>query len=200
MLTLILMKLFEISLHASFLVLAILLIRLIFKKLSRNFVCLLWMLVAVRLVFPFEITSGFSLQPNTDRVLELAGITSAEQSDHPEHITDTALSDNFEFTSGQNFSDTSAHGSTITQPGDTYSDNATVTEDRQPSDNVQNNQTKTTFPIPNTPASTIDIQDILATIWMIGTVIILSYGLISYVRTRQLLSEAVWLPRRGSCL
>jgi len=202
MLTLILTKLFEISLRASFLILVVLFIRLIFRNLSRNFVCLLWMLVAVRLILPFEITSNFSLQPDTDRVLELAGITSAELSDNSAHNTGTMHSNNSEASSDTAAFEHSGYIATNKHPENTYSDTATITENRQPSTNVQNDQTNKTLPVVNTAAQPIVIQDIFTAIWILGATIILAYGLISYIRIRLLLSDAVhtekniWLSNR----
>ena len=48
------------SIKAGWLVLAILVVRLLLKKAPKTITCLLWLLVAVRLVCPFEVTSPFS--------------------------------------------------------------------------------------------------------------------------------------------
>ena len=69
MLELIFTKLLEISIQASFFILAVVLIRFCFKRLPKRYVCVLWALVAVRLILPFEITSPVSLVPDTSEAL-----------------------------------------------------------------------------------------------------------------------------------
>ena len=64
----------EISIMVSFMILAVLLIRACFKKMSPYFKCILWLLVGVRLLVPVTISSPFGLVPH----VELAQIQEAE--------------------------------------------------------------------------------------------------------------------------
>lgn len=57
------LKLVNLSIMASWLVLAVLLIRLVFRKAPKWVSCLLWGLVALRLICPVSIASTFSLIP-----------------------------------------------------------------------------------------------------------------------------------------
>ncbi len=59
-----LLKLLELSLQAGALTLAILLVRFVFRKLPAKYLCLLWAIVAVRLVVPFSFETGFAWAPN----------------------------------------------------------------------------------------------------------------------------------------
>ena len=59
-----LLKLLELSLQAGALTLGILLVRLVFRKLPAKYFCLLWAIVAVRLVVPFSFETGFAWAPN----------------------------------------------------------------------------------------------------------------------------------------
>ena len=52
------------AVQASYLVLALVLVRLIFKKAPRRLLCALWVLVGLRLIFPFSLSSVFSLLPS----------------------------------------------------------------------------------------------------------------------------------------
>ncbi len=67
-------ELFNISITAGWLIAAVLVIRLLFKKIAPKWaVCLLWALVGIRLALPFSIESDLSLVPskgfvNTDTV------------------------------------------------------------------------------------------------------------------------------------
>lgn len=61
-------QLLNISITASYLVLAIILLRMIFKKAPKSIVCALWFLVAIRLVCPFSFESMLSLVPSVETV------------------------------------------------------------------------------------------------------------------------------------
>ena len=60
------LKLVNMSITASWLVLAIIAVRLIFRKTPKWILCLLWGLVAFRLICPFSIESALSLIPNPE--------------------------------------------------------------------------------------------------------------------------------------
>ena len=60
------LKLVNMSITASWLVLAVIAVRLIFKKVPKWILCLLWGLVAFRLVCPISIESSLSLIPDTE--------------------------------------------------------------------------------------------------------------------------------------
>ena len=61
-------SLLNISITASYLVLAVILLRLIFRKAPKWLFCLLWTLVGFRLVFPFSLESALSLIPSAETV------------------------------------------------------------------------------------------------------------------------------------
>lgn len=60
--------LFNMSITASYLVLAVLLVRLLLKKAPKWISCLLWALVGIRLVCPFSIESALSLVPSSETI------------------------------------------------------------------------------------------------------------------------------------
>ena len=60
------LNLVEMSMAASWLVLAILAVRFLFRGIPKWISCLLWALVALRLLCPFSIESTFSLVPDTE--------------------------------------------------------------------------------------------------------------------------------------
>ncbi len=57
------LKILNMSISAGFAVLAVLLVRFALKKAPRWAVCLLWAVVGLRLIIPFNITSSVSLIP-----------------------------------------------------------------------------------------------------------------------------------------
>lgn len=62
------LKLLNMSITAGWLVLAVLAVRLLFRKMPRWICCLLWGVVAIRLLVPFSIESVFSLQPSAEPI------------------------------------------------------------------------------------------------------------------------------------
>lgn len=66
----IVLKLVNMSITASWLIAAVILVRLALKKAPKWISCLLWAFVAIRLICPFSIESAFSLLPNTEVIPE----------------------------------------------------------------------------------------------------------------------------------
>ena len=92
-------KLVSISIVANWLILAVILLRVLLKKAPRWITCILWALVAVRLVFPFSIESPVSLIPETTSVIQEAVDTNLIRPEVPP-------SDTAEFTSQEENSNT----------------------------------------------------------------------------------------------
>ena len=61
-------KILQMSISASWLILAIVVLRIFLKKVPRKIICFLWALVAIRLVCPFAIESRLSLIPDTQGI------------------------------------------------------------------------------------------------------------------------------------
>ena len=62
------LKIINMSISASWLVLAVLMLRFVLKKAPKWVNVLLWGIVAVRLVFPFSIESALSLIPSAETI------------------------------------------------------------------------------------------------------------------------------------
>lgn len=62
------LKLFNMSVTASWLVLAVLVLRVFLKKAPKSVRCVLWALVGIRLICPFSVESAISLMPSTQTV------------------------------------------------------------------------------------------------------------------------------------
>ena len=67
----------NIAITASWLVLVVFLLRLALKKAPKWATCLLWGIVALRLILPFSLESALSLIPNTEPILEQSVVTEA---------------------------------------------------------------------------------------------------------------------------
>lgn len=62
------LKFLNMSITAGWLILAVLCVRILFRKMPKWVNCLLWGVVAVRLLIPFSIESIFSLQPSAEPI------------------------------------------------------------------------------------------------------------------------------------
>ena len=62
------LKAINMSLTAVFLILAVILLRLIFKKAPKWISCLLWAIVAIRLLVPFTLETSYSVMPTAEPV------------------------------------------------------------------------------------------------------------------------------------
>lgn len=82
------LHLLNMSLSAAVLVMVVVLLRLVFSQAPRWIHCLLWALVAVRLLCPFTLESSLSLMPDTEAALSvLTEQFSAEQQEVPDAPT-----------------------------------------------------------------------------------------------------------------
>ena len=76
-------KLVHISLMANWLILAVIVLRMLLKGAPRRIICILWALVALRLILPFSIESPVSMIPQTTSVIQEAVDTNLI---HPETV------------------------------------------------------------------------------------------------------------------
>ena len=65
--------LLNMSLTASVLAIIVILFRIVLKKLPRKYVCILWAFVALRLVWPFCISSSLSAYNLLDTGMDMTG-------------------------------------------------------------------------------------------------------------------------------
>lgn len=62
------LKLLNMSITAGWLIMAVLCVRLLFRKVSKRVTCLLWGVVAIRLICPFAVESPFSIVPSAEPI------------------------------------------------------------------------------------------------------------------------------------
>ncbi len=60
--------LLDMSATDSFIILAVILLRFVFRKAPKWLVCVLWVIVAVRLVCPISLESETSVLPQSDNI------------------------------------------------------------------------------------------------------------------------------------
>ncbi len=98
-------RLIDTAISASWLILAVIILRAVFRRAPRGMICLLWALVALRLACPFSIRSPLSLVPDTEAVVErVVSLTAPvrEQTDvvEPETVLPVPATDGNTQTSG----------------------------------------------------------------------------------------------------
>ena len=77
-------KILSTSIVANWLILAVLLLRLLLKKAPRRVICILWAIVAVRLLLPVSLESPVDFIPETTSAIQEAVDTNLI---HPETVT-----------------------------------------------------------------------------------------------------------------
>ena len=98
--TSIFIKLLNLSISAGMLVLLVFAFRLFLKRYSRRAACLLWIVVALRLIIPFSFESRFSIMPSGDFVkvdeatLDEALVNEIAAIDASDKISDVRTADN----------------------------------------------------------------------------------------------------------
>ncbi len=136
------------SISASYIVLAVLLLRLLLKKAPKWITVLLWGIVGVRLICPFSFESVFILIPSAETV-------------SPDIMTDQTPA---------------LHTGILIL------------------DKTLNPRIRASFaPAPEADANPLQIWiPVLAVIWLVGTVALLVYTVVSYVRVTRKIGTAVW--------
>lgn len=143
------LELLKLSISASFLIVAVILLRLLMKKSPKWVYCILWALVGIRLICPFSFQSSFSVIPKED-VIPINTILTI-----PNTQTELDVSNTGNFTPSEVVFE---------------SENSIFTYKSFNSFNV---------------------VDILSRIWLIGTIGIMLYGAISYIRLKRIVSVSI---------
>lgn len=163
------LKIFNISITASYLVLAVLLLRLVLKKAPKWSICLLWGLVALRLVMPFSFESELSLIPSVNTVV----------------VSDTADAP-FEINTGVDTVDNEINDiitenkDSINEVNQSINNTLMAVEDNlnPPSDNKTDTHQQDSDTAEKTK---ISIFTVLGFVWLLGFLAMLIYSAISYL-------------------
>ena len=158
------LRILNMSLTASFLILAVILVRLILKKAPKWIACVLWALVAVRLILPVSVESSLSLVPRSvsdgTAVERWAGsyvgeLTYVSEDDprYAESVASGAVQ-----VTGEDGRSYAVAGDGVTAP-------------------------------PETVGSSV--VPVLSVIWASGTAVILAYALFSWIRLKRSVSASM---------
>lgn len=164
------------SMQGSVIIMVILLLRLVLKKAPKNTVCLLWLLLCLRLLLPFEIQSSLSLQPSLDGV----AVPGAE---YVEQVTSG-------FQSGS---------SDVILPSVDADDVPVQKPDLEFIDQAEQNTVIYEIDVPLKVKILENYEQILVFLWAVGALGLLVYSAVAYillkrrVRRGVIVSEGVWV-------
>lgn len=167
------LKILNMSITATWLCLAVMLVRLLLKRAPRAITCVLWVLVAVRLLLPFSFESAFSLIPTAEPIpgisVETSDGTAAGESGDVQTQTDGSF----------------APSVTPTVPG------------TSPVPSVPENPNAPEAPTVTNPsgaeiqAPSEQTMHVLSVLWLCGILLMLLYMLVSYLHVRRRVRESV---------
>ena len=162
------------SFHGSIVIVAVILLRLLLKKTPKKFLCMLWLLAGLRLLMPFEIKSDLSLQPEPQPIVEQ--IVSSEFIELPRYE--------------------SSHLPPEEVP--VREEDAAALEalsPAMPTEVVSPVETVTIHEV--TPS--IDWESVIPWLWLTVSSLFLVYTLVSYLRLRLLVREAIKIEGGWEC-
>ncbi|MCR4993596.1 MAG: M56 family metallopeptidase, partial [Lachnospiraceae bacterium] len=194
------------------LVLLVFAFRLFLKRYSRRAVCLLWIVVALRLIIPFSFESSFSIMPSGDFV-STAVPEEESRADTNVVLEDTSYIEN-------NSNNVSASNTDKTQIESVVSDTNVITgvdnnalliqstseyENRKINTNYNAAQNRYSsddnraYDIQTAPGFFVSERfwKLLTYVWLFGVTVILLYIIIGYVRIKKLTAESVPFSELG---
>ena len=160
------LKILNMSISASWLILAILLLRLIFRRLPKWIMVLLWGIVALRLLLPVSLESNLSLIPNTETIW----VTE----DGSDTVVQTGIDPLDRVVAPESWQVTHPEQSMDIQEPDKVSTGAGHSE-------VQVTEQH----------SSRQVFYIFGIIWAVGILALLLYAIISYLRIRRSVKESI---------
>ncbi len=160
------LKIFQMSISASYVILVVLLLRLFLKRAPKKFSYLVWSVVAFRLICPFTVRSVFSifnlaLKKKNETVIDLTGVSAAPVSvSNDPYIVDT--------------------GVTIVSD--------TIQQVLEVSPSVPQIMEESSIGVAQDIApikNTVTAMDIVPWIWATGLILLLGYGILTYVKAKK---------------
>ncbi len=155
------LKLLDMSISASVATVAVILIKLLLKKAPRWIHCLMWALVAVRLICPYAIESGLSLMPDNKAAYE-AVVSNEDVYRGEEQQSNVPLLPTYA---------PSLPTVNVPQNGN------------EPTTNVKLPTTQT--------VDKLSFIEIVTVVWVAGAILMAAYGIGSYIRLRRKVSPSI---------
>lgn len=209
-----LLKLLELSLQAGALTLGILFVRLVFRKLPAKYFCLLWAIVAVRLVVPFSFETGFAWAPNlqtlwsgeeeykyTEIYSELISIEKAQLDSEGNVIEKVKITEIDESTDYYLNGSSKASGKVTDIYAELVEEHHTVISDADSINESDYYIVASPTPVPEGIANATfrldwrallgSVTPVLFVLWLLGIVILLGYGVFCCIRVKRMVKNAI---------
>ena len=210
--TSIFIKLLNLSISAGMLVLLVFAFRLFLKRYSRRAACLLWIVVALRLIIPFSFESRFSIMPSGDFVStvvsdeESRADTNVVLEDTPyiENNSNNVSASNTDKTQNESdVSDTNVitgvdNNALLIQSTSEY-ENRKINTNNNAAQNRYSSDDNRAYDIQSAPGFFVSERfwKLLTYVWLFGVAAILLYIIIGYVRIKKLTAESVPFSELG---
>lgn len=159
------LKLVNMSISAGWVVLAVVVLRFVLKKAPKWVRCVLWALVAVRLLCPFSVQSALSLMPG-EKIIPSGGISTRAVGGSAAPASPGAGAAE------------SASGKYYDPDFDVSSQATQITETVVPAETVD---------------AGVDLAEILSIVWLCGAAALLCYGLVSFLKLRNKVGASIKL-------
>ncbi|MDC7293040.1 hypothetical protein NXH67_05890 [Butyrivibrio sp. DSM 10294] len=179
-------KIIEISIAASFLMMAVILIRFLLKKAPKWFMGVLWAIVALRLLFPFQIEASIGFMPRFGDGIESFFVGANDSDSMIYVITD----------------DDEAFTAEATTHEYTPNEKNPAATDGEVTDYLPTEQIIVTEPIPDSNTDSLlwrrDLFVRLQMLWLFGMLVILAYVVFSYISIRKRTRESLRLENESN--
>ncbi|MBR4144309.1 MAG: hypothetical protein IKU06_02485, partial [Lachnospiraceae bacterium] len=208
-------KALNLSISASLIILVVMLFRVILARKSHRAACILWIVVALRLIIPFTPETDFGIMPTSDFITVQGVQADIEKSSDPvlKNEPGAINKDLTAVTADKNVQQAESRFDPVTDLGNdsvsdventsVYPDNTAKNEVTQvkTSENASENTSENTSgnisetvkieKADNTDNTGHGLVDVLSVIWLTGIFVMLVYTMISYIRMRKLTAESV---------
>lgn len=163
------LRVLNFGITAGYIVLAVLLLRLLFKKAPKWVHCLLWLVVGLRLLLPFSFESAVSLVPSAAPIPADIAVAAEPQVESGISAVDRVVNPVL----SEIASDRESEAKTPVDVSET----------------AETAPARAASPLARTVA-------LAAVIWLVGVVLMLGYGLVSYLRLRRRVAASLHLKDR----
>ena len=211
-------KALNLSISASLIILVVMLFRVILARKSHRAACILWIVVALRLIIPFTPETDFGIMPTSDFITVQGVQADIEKSADPVLKNEPGAMDNdLNVVKADNtvqqvenrldpVTDLGNESVSDVENTSVYPDNTAKNEVTQvkTSENASENTSENTSEnisetvkiekadnTDNTGNTGHGLVDVLSVIWLTGIFVMLVYTMISYIRMRKLTAESV---------
>lgn len=184
------LTLLNMSITASYLILAIVVIRLVFRRAPKWFFCALWCLVGIRLICPISVESAWSLIPNVKPVSE-EWLT--QQGVVTEHALGSVVYSGTDLNAGMNYDSKDGLSGAQNYPSAGDLNEGQNDPHTQALSKDQNYSSKENLNDSVNNSRGVFLGRLISFLWLTGGIALLTYTLITYLHLKWRIQDAVRL-------